>query len=166
MTASAIDRFVAAGADYAETFPGDLPSAPTRQVAVLTCMDSRLHPTTFLGLSEGEAHVLRNAGGLVTEDALRSLAMSQRLLGTRSVLLIQHTQCGMAALRDTEFRDEIEADCGDRPAWPSFDFGTDAEANVARALAELRACPYLPHRDDIRGFVFDVTTGRLTEVTS
>ncbi len=165
MTESAIDQFVAADVAYAETFPTDLPSAPTRQVAVLTCMDSRLHPTKFLGLAEGEAHVLRNAGGLVTEDALRSLAMSQRLLGTRSVLLVQHTQCGMAALQDTEFRDQIETDCGERPGWPRVDFGADAEANVARALTELTECPYLPFRDDIRGFVFDVTTGLLSEVT-
>lgn len=161
---SAIDPLVAANATYAESFPTDLPPAPTRQVAVLTCMDSRLHPTRFLGLAEGEAHVLRNAGGLVTDDVLRSLSMSQRLLGTETIVVIQHTNCGMAALHDSAFRDEIEAEVGDRPSWPELEFSDDTASNVVRALDQLRTCTFLPHRHDIHGFVFDVTTGRLTDV--
>ena len=161
---SAIDALVSANATYAESFPSDLPAAPTRRIAVLTCMDSRLHPTRFLGLQEGDAHVLRNAGGLVTEDVLRSLAMSQRLLGTRSVAVIQHTGCGMASLADAEFRDTIEDETGERPGWPELRFDTEVAVNVSRALEQLRGCAYLTHREDIRGFVFDVTTGQLSEV--
>ena len=161
---SAIDPLVAANATYAESFPTGLPSAPTRRIAVLTCMDSRLHPTRFLGLAEGEAHVLRNAGGLVTEDVLRSLSMSQRLLGTEAIAVIQHTNCGMAALNDSNFRDDIEAEVGDRPTWPEVEFGDNVADNVTRAVDQLRTCAHLPHRHDVRGFVFDVTTGRLTDV--
>lgn len=161
---SAIDPLLEANASYAATFPTDLSANPTRRIAVLTCMDCRLDPGRLLGLTEGEAHILRNAGGLVTEDVLRSLAMSQRLLGSKTIMVIQHSMCGMATLNDAEFRDTIEAETGDRPGWPVLEFVDELAHNVTRAVDQLRHCALLPHRDDIRGFALDVTTGRITEV--
>lgn len=163
---SAIDALVAANASYAATFPTDLSANPSRRIAVLTCMDCRLDPGRLLGLTEGEVHILRNAGGLVTEDVLRSLSMSQRLLGSKAIMVIQHTMCGMSTLNDAEFRDTIEAETGDRPSWPVLEFLDDVAENVRRAVDRLRHCTMLPCRDDIRGFALDVTTGRIAEVQS
>lgn len=161
---SAIDPLVAAAAGYPSRYPGGLAAQPAGRVAVLTCMDCRILPSEVLGLEAGQAHVLRNAGGVVTDDALRSLAMSQRLLGTTAVMVVQHTRCGMTGLDDEAFRRDLEADAGRRPGWPVVPFTDDPQANVRAALAELRDCGYLTHRDDIRGFVFDVDRGDLTEV--
>jgi carbonic anhydrase len=130
---------------------------------VIACMDARLDPHAALGLREGDAHVIRNAGGVVTEDEIRSLAISQRIGGTREVMVIHHTDCGMHALDDEAFKREIEAETGVRPEWVAERF-TDLDADVRESVARVRASPYLPHRDRVRGFVFDVRTGRLREV--
>ena len=164
MARTAADRFVARNAEYAAAFSGgDLASPPAGQVAVVTCMDARIDPYAALGLDLGEAHVIRNAGGIVSEDAIRSLTISQRLLGTREIVVIHHTQCGMLAFRDAELRDQIERETGERPG---FDMGcfSDLEGDVRDSLRRLRACPFLPHRDGIRGFVYEVESGRLREV--
>ena len=140
------------------------PAAPRQRLAVLACMDERFHPSKLLDLSPGDAHILRNAGGLPTEDALRSLAISQRKLGTREVVVIQHTDCGMCGFDDDAFRAELAAETGERPGWDVRGFA-DVEASVRETVATLRATPLLPHRDAVRGFVYDVDTGRLTEVS-
>jgi carbonic anhydrase len=157
------DRYVANNARYAETFSGDLPLAPSGRVAVVACMDARLDIHALLGLEPGEAHVIRNAGGVVTDDVLRSLAISQRLLGTREVVLVHHTNCGMLTFTDAEFRDAIAAEVGQRPEWDCRTF-TDLDEDVRDSIARVAGSPFLPHRDAVRGFVFDITTGRLTEV--
>ena len=157
------DEIVAANARYAETFSGPLPLPPARQVAVLACMDARIDVYRVLGLAEGEAHVIRNAGGVVTDDEIRSLAISQRLLGTREIVLIHHTDCGMLTFTDDGFRDAIEADTGVRPAWSAEAF-TDLELDVQASVQRILDSPFVPVKDSVRGFVFDVATGRLTEV--
>jgi carbonic anhydrase len=157
------DEIVAANARYADTFSGPLPLPPARQVAVLACMDARLDVYRILGLAEGEAHVIRNAGGVVTDDQIRSLAISQRLLGTREIVLIHHTDCGMLTFTDPQFRDQVEADTGVRPTWSAEAFD-DLETDVRRSARRITRSPFLPHTDQVRGFVFDVATGRLTEV--
>ena len=139
------------------------PSQPARAVAVVACMDARLDVYALLGLEPGEAHVIRNAGGAVTEDALRSLTVSQRRLGTNEVMLIHHTDCGMQSFTDEEFKDEIAAETGIKPEWSSETF-TDLDADVRQYVARVRACPYLPHRRAVRGFAYDVTSGLLREV--
>jgi carbonic anhydrase len=138
----------------------DLPTRPARELAVLCCMDSRIDLFAVLGLRVGEAHVIRNAGGLVTDDAIRSLALSQHLLGTREVLVIHHTRCGLEATEDEEFIARLP----ERPPWVPGGF-TDVDESVRDALAVLRATPFLPHRDAVRGFVYDVDTGELREIT-
>lgn len=149
---------------YAETFDrGDLPLPPARHVAVVACMDARLNVYGLLGLHEGDAHVIRNAGGIVTQDELRSLAISQRLLGTTEIVLIHHTDCGMLTFTDDEFRHTIEADTGIRPTWSAESF-TDLDADVRQNIARIRAETAIPVKDSIRGFVYDVTTGALREV--
>ena len=149
---------------YAETFDrGDLPLPPARHVAVVACMDARLNVYGLLGLHEGDAHVIRNAGGIVTQDELRSLAISQRLLGTTEIVLIHHTDCGMLTFTDDEFRHTIEADTGIRPTWSAESF-TDLDADVRQNAARIRAETAIPVKDSIRGFVYDVTTGALREV--
>lgn len=158
------DELVANARAYAEGFDrGALPMPPSRHVAVVACMDARLNVYGLLGLTEGDAHVIRNAGGVVTEDAIRSLTISQRLLGTREIMLIHHTDCGMLTFADDEFKAAIEDDTGLRPAWAAEAF-TDPEADVRQSLARVRATPFLPHRN-VRGFVFDVETGELREVS-
>jgi carbonic anhydrase len=137
--------------------------SPSRQVAVLACMDARLNPYGILGLKEGEAHIIRNAGGVVTQDAIRSFAISQRLLGTRSIMLIHHTDCGMLTFSDDEFRRQIEEETGIRPDWAAEAFD-DVERDVAQSLLRIQASPFIPYKDDVRGFVYDVKTGRLREV--
>ncbi len=161
---SAIDRLLERNARYTERFQATgLPAEPSLALAVVTCMDARLETGRLLGLQEGEAHVIRNAGGVVTDDVLRSLVISQRLLGTREILVALHTGCGMLGFRGPELARRIEAETGLRPP---FDFATfdDLEAEVRRSLARIRACPFLPHREAVRGFVAEVETGRLREV--
>ena len=157
------DELIAANARYAETFSGPLPLPPSRQVAVLACMDARLDVYRALGLAEGEAHVIRNAGGVVTADEIRSLAISQRLLGTREIVLVHHTDCGMLTFSDEDFRSGIEAEVGQRPEWHSEAFG-DLADDVRVQRQRILDSPYIPVKDGVRGFVFDVATGRLTEV--
>ena len=137
---------------------------PARALAIVTCMDSRLNVFDALGLDEGDAHVLRNAGGVITDDMIRSLAISQRLLGTREVMLIHHTDCGMQRLTDDGFRAELQADTGEAPAFAIESF-TDLDAAVRQSILRVQRSVFLPHRDRVRGFVYDVDTHRLREVT-
>jgi carbonic anhydrase len=150
--------------DYAERFDkSDLSMLPAKRVAVLACMDTRLIPSRVLGLNEGEAHILRNAGGVVTDDAIRSLSLSQNLLGTEEIILLHHTECGMLTFTDDEYADRMEAETGERPGWRAHAF-SDLEQNLRESIALLRETPFIPKKDSIRGFVFDVKTGELTEV--
>jgi carbonic anhydrase len=160
---SVTDELLANNARYAESFTGPLPLPPSRSIAVLACMDARLDVYRVLGLAEGESHVIRNAGGVVTDDAIRSLAISQRLLGTKEIMLIHHTGCGMLTFTDEEFRSSIEQEVGSRPTWHSEAF-PEVEADVKASLQRIRDSAFIPDRSSVRGFVFDVATGRLTEV--
>jgi carbonic anhydrase len=137
---------------------------PSRQVAVLACMDARLNVYAILGLADGEAHVIRNAGGVVTDDEIRSLAISQRLLGTREIILIHHTDCGMLTFTDDVFKRSIQDETGIKPPWSAEAFGDLAE-DVRQSVARIKASPFIPHTDAVRGFVFDVGTGKLNEVS-
>jgi carbonic anhydrase len=157
------DEFVEANKAYQQDFDGPLPLPPARHIAVVACMDARLDPAKILGINEGDAHVIRNAGGVVTEDALRSLAISQRLLGTSEIVLVHHTDCGMITFQDDEFRRGIEAETGIRPTWSSEAF-PDPVADVKQGIRRIEANPFIPHKDAIRGFVFDVATGAIDEV--
>lgn len=160
---SVTDELLANNAAYAENFSGPLPLPPTKQIAVVACMDARLSPYAMLGLREGEAHVIRNAGGVVSDDVIRSLAISQRLLNTQEIMLIHHTDCGMLTFSDDEFRTAIEQDVGIKPQWAAEAFG-DVEGDVRQSIARINNSPFVPQRDAIRGFVFDVASGRLNEV--
>ena len=161
---SVTDELVANAATYAKTFSkGDLPMPPARNVAVLACMDARLNPYGLLGLSEGDAHVIRNAGGVVTDDAIRSITISQRLLGTREIILIHHTDCGMLTFRDDEVKAKVEADTGIRPHFALEAF-EDEYADVRQSIARIKASPFIQNKGSIRGFVYEVETGRLREV--
>jgi carbonic anhydrase len=161
---SATDELLANNESYAAAFDtGELPAPPARKIAVVTCMDARLNVYAMLGLQEGEAHVIRNAGGAVTDDAIRSLAISQRLLGTEEIVLIHHTGCGMLSFTDDEFRAQVEQDTGIRPAWAAEAFA-DLENDVRQSIARIKASPFLPHTDAVRGFVYEVENGRLREV--
>jgi carbonic anhydrase len=162
---TATDDLIANNTTYAEAFdhPG-LGVAPARKLAVVACMDSRLDLFGALGLELGEVHMIRNAGGVVTDDVIRSLVISQRTLGTEEILVLQHTDCGLLKATDEELKDAIEADVGVRPGF-AFDAFTDLDLNVRRSLARLRATLFLLHTDRIRGFVYDVDTGRIREVT-
>jgi len=149
---------------YAESFDkGELPMPPARKVAVLACMDARLNPYGLLGLSEGDAHVIRNAGGVVTDDEIRSLAISQRLLGTEEIILIHHTDCGMLTFTDDAFKRSIQDDVGIKPEWAAESF-SDLDEDVRQSIARIKASPFIP-RKNVRGFVYDVETGGLREVT-
>jgi carbonic anhydrase len=160
-----IDQLLANNRAFADGLPTlHLDVSPARHLAIVTCMDSRLDVFAALGLHDGEAHVLRNAGGVITDDVIRSLAVSQRRLGTRIVMLIQHTDCGMQKLTDDGFRAELQADTGLAPSFAIESF-TDVEANVRQSLLRVSRSPFLPHRDTVRGFVYDVDTHRLHEVT-
>lgn len=162
---SVTDQLVEHNATYAEHFAkGGLPMPPARRVAVLACMDARLDPARVLGLEEGDAHVIRNAGGVVTDDAIRSLTISQTLLGTEEIVLLHHTDCGMLTFTDAELRDRIERETGIKPTWAAEAF-PDLDADVRQSIARIRASPFLPHRDRVRGFVYEVESGRLREVT-
>lgn len=161
---SAIDHLKHANEAYVAHFPGSRPVRPKLRMTVITCMDSRLDLFGALGLEVGDAHLIRNAGGIVTDDVLRSLAISQHALGTREVVLIHHTECGMLNFDDDDFRSRLEAESGQAPPWrvPGF---SDVRADMRESIARVVACPWIPHRDDVRGFVFDVATARLDEVT-
>ncbi len=158
------DELVSNAETYAASFTlGDLPLPPAKGVAVVACMDARLNVYGLLGLQEGDAHVTRNAGGVVTPDELRSLAISQRLLGTTEIILIHHTDCGMLTFTDDEFRTQIHADTGIRPTWAAEAF-VDLDEDVRQNIARIKADPFIPGKDAIRGFVYDVKDGSLREV--
>jgi carbonic anhydrase len=162
---SSTDLFVARAGRYAASFDkGDLPTPPASQAAIVACMDARLNLYSLLGLAEGDAHIIRNAGGVVTEDVIRSLMISQRLLGTTEIVLIHHTDCGMLAFRDDDLKDRIEADTGLRPPFALEAF-PDLDADVAQSIARIKASPFIPDKGSVRGFVYDVKTGHLREVT-
>jgi carbonic anhydrase len=160
---SVTDQLLENNEKYASGFAGPLPLPPSKHVAVLACMDARINVYGVLGLQEGESHVIRNAGGVVTDDEIRSLAISQRLLGTREIVLIHHTDCGMLTFTDEQFADQLESDTGQRPGWASESF-TDLDDDVRKSLGRIKDSPFIPHTDQVRGFVFDVATGRLREV--
>ena len=161
---TATEELLSNARGYADGFEaGELPMPPARRVAVIACMDARLNPYGLLGLSEGDAHIIRNAGGVVTEDAVRSLAISQRLLGTEEIVLIHHTDCGMLTFRDDEFRRQIQEDTGIKPGWAAEAFD-DLEADVRQSIQRIKTSPFIPRKDNVRGFIYDVKTGRLEEV--
>ena len=158
------DELLANNERYAAEFTkGDLPLPPGRKIAVLACMDARLDPARALGLEEGDAHVIRNAGGVVSEDAIRSLTISQRLLGTEEIILVHHTDCGMLTFTDAEVKAQIEADTGLRPNFALEAF-SDLDDDVRQSIARIKASPFVPKTDSVRGFVYEVETGRLREV--
>jgi carbonic anhydrase len=149
---------------YAASFDkGDLPLPPAKKVVVLACMDARLNPYGALGLKEGDAHVIRNAGGVVTDDEIRSLAISQRLLGTEEIILVHHTDCGMLTFTDDQFKRQIQDEVGIKPTWSAEAFG-DLDEDVRQSIARIKASPFIPRKDSVRGFVYDVSNGRLREV--
>ncbi|RVW09566.1 carbonic anhydrase [Prescottella agglutinans] len=158
------DEYLENNKRYAESFAGPLPLPPSRHVAVVACMDARLDVYRVLGLGAGEAHVIRNAGGVVTDDEIRSLAISQRLLGTREIILIHHTDCGMLTFTDDEFKRALQDETGIEPAWSAEAF-PDVDEDVRQSLRRIAASPFVTLTESLRGFVFDVATGRLTEVT-
>src|SRR4051794_15165040 len=158
------DDLLANNARYAETFQGPLPMPPAKHVAVVACMDARLNVYAALGLAEGDAHVIRNAGGVITADEIRSLAISQRLLGTKEIVLIHHTDCGMLTFTDDEFRAQVQADTGIKPEWAAEAF-PDLDDDVRQSIARITASPFIPDKSSVRGFVYDVKTGELNEVT-
>lgn len=160
---SATDQYLTNNQAYAASFSGPLPLPPSRQVAVVACMDARLNVYAILGLDDGEAHVIRNAGGVVTDDEIRSLAISQRLLGTREIILIHHTDCGMLTFTDDGFKAQIEKETGIKPPWSAESF-SDLEDDVRQSIRRISTSSFVPHNDSVRGFVFDVATGHLAEV--
>lgn len=160
---SATDDYLENNAAYADGFGGPLPPPPAKRTAVLACMDARLNVYGMLGMHEGESHVIRNAGGVVTDDAIRSLAISQRLLGTTEIILIHHTECGMLTFTDDAFKRSIQDETGIKPAWAAEAF-PDLEEDVRQSRARILASPFVQHKGSVRGFVFDVTTGKLHEV--
>jgi carbonic anhydrase len=159
------DELLKNNAEFARDFrKGDLPMPPGKGLAVVACMDARLNVYALLGLEEGQAHVIRNAGGVVTDDVVRSLAISQHLLGTREVLLVHHTDCGMLTFTDDEVKADLEAATGLRPHFALEAFG-DLERDIRQSIARIKHSPFVAHKDSIRGFVYDVHTGALQEVT-
>ena len=161
---STTDELLANNETYAAFFErGDLPLPPAKKVAIVACMDARLNVYGALGLEEGDAHVIRNAGGVVTDDEIRSLAISQRLLGTEEIILIHHTDCGMLTFSDDEFKRSIEAETGIKPEWAAEAF-SDLDTDVRQSIARIESSPFIPRKSSIRGFVYDVKTGRLREV--
>jgi carbonic anhydrase len=162
---SVTDELLENAKGYAAGFDkGDLPLPPGKKVAVLACMDARLNPYGVLGLSEGEAHVIRNAGGVVSDDAIRSLAISQNLLGTEEVILIHHTDCGMLTFTDEELAQKLDEETGERPEWRVHAFA-DLEQDVREGIAGIKASLFIPRKESVRGFVYDVKTGELREVS-
>ena len=162
---SVTDELLDNAKQYAESFDkGDLPLPPAKKVAVVACMDARLNPYGILGLQEGDAHVIRNAGGVVTDDEIRSLAISQRLLGTEEIILIHHTDCGMLTFTDDEFKRQVQEDTGIKPEWAAEAF-PDLDEDVRQSIARIKASPFIPNKDSVRGFVYEVETGSLREVS-
>ena len=161
---SVTDEYLANNAEYAKTFSGPLPLPPSKHVAVVACMDARMDVYRILGLQEGESHVIRNAGGVVTDDEIRSLAISQRLLGTREIILIHHTDCGMLTFTDDEFKRDIQNETGIKPEWAAESF-PDVEEDVRQSMRRIESSPFVTLHGSARGFVFDVATGKLHEVT-
>jgi carbonic anhydrase len=161
---SATDELIANNDAYVASFEkGDLPLPPGKKIAIVACMDARLNVYGALGLQEGDAHVIRNAGGVVTDDEIRSLAISQRLLGTNEIILIHHTDCGMLTFTDDDFRATIQNETGIKPEWAAEAF-SDLETDVRQSIARITASPFIPHKDSVRGFIYEVETGRLREV--
>jgi len=158
-----IDDLLANAERHAEAFAGALPGAPARRLAVVACMDARFSPTRVLGLEDGDAHVIRNAGGVISDDAIRSLSISQHKLGTEAIVLIHHTDCGLTKFTDAEFKAQLREAAGAEPDWPVHTFA-DVDENVRASIARIRASPYIPRTETVRGFVLDVETGRLREV--
>ena len=162
---SVTDELLDNAKSYAASFDkGDLPMPPGRKVAVVACMDARLNPYGLLGLQEGDAHVIRNAGGVVTDDEIRSLAISQRLLGTEEIVLIHHTDCGMLTFTDDDFKRSIQDETGIKPEW-SVETFPDLDEDVRQSIARIKASPFVPKKDSVRGFVYEVETGALREVS-
>ncbi len=163
---SVTDELLQSNEAYARSFSsGDLPMPPGRKVVVVACMDARLNPYGMLGLHEGDAHVVRNAGGVVTDDVIRSLLISQRLLGTEEIVLVHHTDCGMLTFREDDVKAGVQDDTGLKPhfALESFD---DLDRDVLQSIARIKASPFVPNKQSVRGFVYDVTSGKLREVTA
>ena len=161
---SVIDEILAHNEAYAERFDkGSLPMPPAKKLAAVVCMDARLETGALLALVEGDAHVIRNAWGVVTEDVIRSLTISQRLLGTREIMLIHHTDCGMLTFSDDDLKKQILEDTGMKPPFAMESF-TDLEDDVRQSMARVKASPFIPHKDEVRGFVYDVNSGHLREV--
>jgi len=161
---SATDELLANNEAYAASFAvAQLPPAPAKKVAVIACMDARLNVYAVLGLREGDAHVIRNAGGVVTDDGIRSLAISQRELGTEEIILIHHTGCGMLTFTDDQFKQDIQQETGIKPAWAVEAF-SDLEGDVRQSIARIKMSPFIPRKDSVRGFVYVLETGRLREV--
>ena len=162
---SATDELLANARRYAEAFDqGGKALPPAKKVAVVACMDARILPSYVLGLEVGDAHVIRNAGGVVSADTIRSLTISQRLLGTEEVILLHHTDCGMLTFSDDDFRRSIQDDTGIKPDWHSESM-TDLEEDVRQSIARVKASPFIPNKGSVRGFIYDVETGELQEVT-
>jgi carbonic anhydrase len=162
---SVTDELLQNNAAYAESFDkGDLPLPPARGVAVVACMDARLDVHKILGLQEGDAHVIRNAGGVITDDEIRSLVISQRLLGTREIILIHHTDCGMLTFSDDELKQQIHEEVGIKPEFDMESF-SNLEVDVRQSMARIQASPFIPHKESVRGFIYEVETGWLREVT-
>ena len=158
------DELLANNAAYTASFTkGELPLPPAKHVAIVACMDARLDPAQVLGFAEGDAHVIRNAGGVITDDEIRSLAISQRLLGTSEIILIHHTDCGMLTFTDDSFKASIQEETGLKPAWSAEAF-SDLDTDVRQSIARIKASPFVPKKESVRGFVFDVATGKLNEV--
>ncbi len=158
------DEYLANNVAYAKTFTGPLPLPPSKHLAVVACMDARLDVYRILGLKAGEAHVIRNAGGVVTDDEIRSLAISQRLLGTREIILIHHTDCGMLTFTDDDFKRDLQTETGIKPEWAAESF-SDLEEDVRQSLRRIEHSPFVTKHTSLRGFIFDVATGKLNEVT-
>ena len=161
---STTDDLLANNERYAASFNGPLPMPPAAHLAVVACMDARLNIYAILGLEEGQAHVIRNAGGVITDDEIRSLAISQRLLGTSAIVLIHHTDCGMLTFTDDDFKASIAKDTGIKPGWAAEAF-SDLDEDVRQSIRRIKISPFVPHTEDVRGFVFDVASGKLREVT-
>ncbi len=162
---SATDDLLRNAEAFAEDFDkGDLAMPPAKKVAIVACMDARISPFALFGLEVGDAHVIRNAGGIISDDEIRSLAISQRLLGTEEIILVHHTDCGMLTFTDDEFRAQIQAETGIKPQWPAESF-TDLEDDLRQSLARVKTSPFIPNKDSVRGFVYEVETGRLREVS-
>ena len=162
---STTDELVHNNEAYTASFDkGDLPLPPAKKMAVVACMDARLQVYDVLGLDVGDSHIIRNAGGVVTDDVIRSLAISQRLLGTEEIVLVHHTDCGMLTFTDDQFKADLEEETGIKPAWAAEAF-TDLDADVRQSIARIKASPFIPRTDAVRGFVYDVHTGALNEVS-